>query len=250
MYEPDPVPIAGTRGPRGREDSPTPLAANVPLTTGPLGPLVPRLDLRGAVRSIELYWGADEHGRFPCPIPGHTGCASLGVPPDDPEQDLRLLCCRGRWRTLGEVRAAQSYGKDGVRSNIEIATWLRRLLYECRRFEPVSVPMPEPPAEAHPRIALAAAGFALLAGLRWADGPPGPLPFSVRFCAAWCRLSHRDARLAISELLEAGMIRHTESTKGLRLYVPAQVLRLVDVLGTEDAVIAAVRAAFNAVEVH
>ena len=44
------------------------------------------------------------------------------------------------------------------------------------------------------------------------------------------------------------MIRHTDTKKTVLLYLPGQESRLLGVLGTEEAVIAAFLAAFNAVE--
>jgi hypothetical protein len=184
VYESQPVPIAKASAPKRLDETTSPF---VPIAFR--GSRGPRVDLHGAVPSLERRWDADEHGRFPCPVPGHKGHALLGVPPDDKDQDIRLLCCSGLWRSLGEIRAAESYGEDVRRSNIEIATWLRRLLYECGRFEPISVPMRRLPLRADRRLMEAATGFALLAGLRSADGPRRPLAYSVRFCAAWCALS-------------------------------------------------------------
>src|SRR4051812_5516995 len=59
---------------------------------------VPLVTFGGAsVAALEHLWNADDDGSFDCPIPGHVGRASLGVPPDDERREIRLLCCRGRW---------------------------------------------------------------------------------------------------------------------------------------------------------
>ena len=62
------------------------------------------------------------------------------------------------------------------------------------------------------------------------------------------RVELRDAHLSIKELVQTGMIRHTDTKKTVLLYLPGQESRLLEVLGTEEAVIAAFLAAFNAVE--
>ena len=73
-------------------------------------------------------WRADDEGGFRCPLPGHSGNASIGLAPADPRGAQRLRCeCEDRWRSLGEVWAAIAYGCDSKRTNIEIATWTRRL---------------------------------------------------------------------------------------------------------------------------
>jgi hypothetical protein len=81
------------------------------------------LVLNDHARLLEAHWQADDLGSFTCPIPGHVGRARLIA------QDgiLRLGCCTGRWRSLGETRLCQASGHDMYhRTNIEIATWTRR----------------------------------------------------------------------------------------------------------------------------
>jgi hypothetical protein len=123
-----------------------------PLDTGPLGPLDhnPRVDLASGLARLEQLWGVDtDTDSFPCPIPGHTSTARIGTPPD--EHEMRLLCnCKGRWRSLGEVRAGIAYGSDRHLRNIEIATWTRLLAFEIGCFAPVAVPFPTLPEHASP----------------------------------------------------------------------------------------------------
>jgi hypothetical protein len=136
--------------------------------------------------------------------------------------DLRLGCCCGRWRSLGEVRAAEAYGQDGLRSNIELATWNRRLAFEAKSFVPLEVELPPLASGSEKHVQRAYAGFALLIGLRWKDGDHRPVAFSVRFCAAWCGLSHREAHLAIQELRQLGVIVEADRTGQIRLYLPGR----------------------------
>jgi hypothetical protein len=197
--------------------------ANGPLCFGPLGPLVregPRVALdEAAIARLEQRWGADSDGAFSCPIPGHSKLARLALR----DGEFLLACCQGPERSLGEVRAAEAYGQDERRKNIEIATWYRRLAYELGGFPPVGVKLPPLPAAVPPYVERARRGFELLAGLRWADYQPRALPFAVRFCAAWCDLSHHQASQALLCLRESGVLREAELQGKLRLYLPGVV---------------------------
>lgn len=230
-----------TRGPcaadAGVSSTATDSVVDGPLVTGPLGPLVTqtatsrgRVDLSAAVPELERRFAAGVDGRFRCPIPGHAGFSLIGVPPsvEDPggAGEPRLLCCTGRWRSLGEVRAAEAYGRDpGALTNIELAIWVRRLAHELGVFEPIGVLVPALEPTASRGATSARAGFQLLAGLRWADYERRPIAFSIRFAAAWCGLSFRDANLAIKELRAGGII--VQADKGgpgnrIPLYLPGQ----------------------------
>lgn len=216
-----------TRGTQGdlpsRPTADHPVGAKGPLVTGPLVPLVGgRLQLRAIAIRVAAHFGADEKGRLQCPLPAHTGTAYLDTPEDDPAQDLRLLCnCTGRWRGFGEVRAAQAYGYDNCRrTNIEIATWVRLLAFECGAFQPVEVALPRLSADTPDWLDRVREGFALLVGLRWADGERRPVAFAVRFCAAWCGVTHYQAALAITELQRQGVIVHVDQRGLVRLYMP------------------------------
>jgi hypothetical protein len=213
----DPV----TRGPEQTHiNGSLPLDAEGPLVYGPLGPLVQRVELGALVAaSLETRWEADAGRSFRCPIPGHTGTARLV----DQGGDLRLGCCTGRWRSLGEVRAAEAYGRDELRSNIELATWTRMVAYEAGSFAPLSVEISPLPHDASDHVQRAYSGFELLIGLRWRDGEHRPVAFAVRFCAAWCGLTHRDAHLAIQELRRIGTISEVERIGQIRLYLPGRI---------------------------
>jgi hypothetical protein len=145
------------------------------------------------------------------------------------DTDLYLACCKGSIRPLGEVRAAIAYGRDAKRSNIELATWIRRLGYEAGSFEPAALEWEALPASASAATRLAYEGFRLLLSLRWADYKRRPVPYSVRFCSAWTGLPVRAANRAIRELLGAGVIHQVEAIGWTRLYLPRNQ-------GREDAV--------------
>jgi hypothetical protein len=237
-----------TRGPAGNSTAPTRCG---PLSSGPLGPLGtgPRIDLEPLVEPLKRHWGAEPgSGRFPCPIPGHTGYSLLGPDLNDPTAEIRLHCCKGRTRPLGEVRAAQSYGTDVRLTNISAATWLRRLAFEHGCFQPLHVELPNLPEEVPSYVRVAARGFALLVGLRWADYDHRPVAFSTRFCAVWCGLTLGQARKAITALEEAKAIRHEGSVGRARLFAPGTGYRLRRTL-SEEELIERLRSEFDAVEV-
>jgi hypothetical protein len=174
------------------------------VTSGPNG----RLDVELLVEPLRRAWAVDADGRFPCPLPRHQGRSQLDTPPldEDSRNEPRLLCdCGqlGRWVSLGDVRAAQAYGRDNPRrSNIERAVWLRRLAHELGYFEPVRVRLPELPDRAETYVEQARTMFALLLGLRWRDFDTDlrPAPYGVRFCEAWVGIKNRQARIAIEQL--------------------------------------------------
>jgi len=178
------------------------------------------------VDRLALAWGGEEGGSLPCPLPGHDGQACIEAAEQDPEVP-RLRCCHGRWRSLGEVHAARAYGHDGKRSNIEIATWTLRLAWELGTFAPKAAELPAV-AGLSAHAERVRDGFVLLAGLRWAEHPPRPLPYSIRFVAAWCGVSFTVARLALAELLKADVIREVERHKRTPLYLPGATGLLVD----------------------
>jgi hypothetical protein len=217
----------GTKGTRG----PSPVLDTGPLVTGPLGPLVtpgskaaPRIEHseRFRLRLLEA-WGANESGGFPCPLPRHDGRAVL-VDHHERPGELALGCCKSatHTRSLGEVRAVIAYGFDrpphNPRTNIEIATWTRLLAWELGVFQPVDVSIGKP--EGAPHLARAAQGFALLCGLRWADYERRPVAYAVRFMAAWCGLSMRQAGEAQRALRDQGLLREQGRVKRSLLFAP------------------------------
>ena len=85
-----------------------------------------------------------------------------------------------------------------------------------------------PPCHPHAeqRVVTARNGFLRLVGLRWATGPPRPVAYSVRFCAAWCGIGYRDARIAIAELQATGVIQRAGSVgRRITLYLPGRGVR-------------------------
>jgi len=236
MSAPGAGPYEGTGADDGRTRPPA--RGQGPLVQVPSGPLVQedatgralRIEFGAVIDKVAERLGIDPVTfEGPCPLPGHTGRARLASGlPEDRYGDVRLLCCRGRWRSLGEVRASIAHGSDdggrpfyeGGRSNIELATWTRRLAYEVGVFHPAPVAVPQLPYGASPATERAREGFRLLAGLRWADWAPRPLPYTVRFAVAWCGLSHGAAHEAIRALIREGIICEAGQRGRFSLYLP------------------------------
>jgi hypothetical protein len=249
---------------RGGEDG-RPPRSQAPLVQFPSAPLVqgptsPRVDFSAAVDALAALLGLDpETHEGPCPLPGHRGRARLAADiPEDDTGDVRLLCCSGRWRSLGEVYAAIAFrydnggrpAREGGRSNIEIAVWTRRLGCDVGAFWPAAVAVPPLPSGASPAIERVWAGFRLLIGIRWADGPRVPVPYSARFAAAWCGVSRGAAHAAIRFLIERGVLCEVEQRGRLPLYLPGTIPEEGDEAraNDEEALIARLIAEFDAVE--
>lgn len=251
----------------GADDRPP--RSQAPLVQVPSAPLVragrrrqtPRIDFGQVVGAVAAYFGLDPITcEGPCPLPGHAGRARIASGlPEDRWGDVRLLCCRSRWRSLGEVLAAVAYGhddggrprRDGGRSNIELATWTRRLAYETGILQPEPIAVPPLPSGASPATRQALEGFLLLVALRWADGPPLAVPFTVRFAAAWCGLGHGTAQHAVSALVESGAIYEAGRHGRMPLYLPGPVPEEAEPEpdpADEDALIARIIEAFDAEE--
>jgi hypothetical protein len=126
---------------------------------------------------------------------------------------------------LGELRAAIAYGADQtLRTNIELATWTRRLAHEVGAFEALPIDLPALPQDVGATVRAVRHGFALLVGLRWADYEPRPVAFAVRFAAAWCSVSHRDSHLAIRALKDRSVIHEADRRGRIPLYLPGEAV--------------------------
>lgn len=187
--------------------------------------------------NLNVLFRADTEGRFPCPVPNHTGYANL----DEGAQGegLVLRCCRGKERSLGEVWASICYARDLRRlSNKLILIWTRRLAWEIGGFEPVPVYVPAPQATP-PYVEAVAQHFALLCGLRWKDWTEEPVAFSIKFVDAWSDLkSFHRARVAVDVLEEQGVIQRAgeiESEKAhirpTPLYLPGPIQESGQIVG-------------------
>jgi hypothetical protein len=181
-----------TREPRSLRDNGGSLVTG---SLGSLGSLVTPTLSTADVEVLGKLWGEDAFGTFPCPWPGHEAPASFAS-----EDGIYMLaCCSGHRRSLAEVWAARAYKRPVYHlSNIELATWWRRLAYDLGSLQPVAVQAPSLPPDAPAALHHARNGFLLLLGLRRVDHPPGPAAFSVRFAAACaaCRCARPPPRYA------------------------------------------------------
>lgn len=82
--------------------------------------------------------------------------------------------------------------------------------------------MPLLPEDQSPALIRLRDGFALLVGLRWADYEPRPVAYSIRFAAAWCSVTFREAREGLQRLRDLDVIREAGSTGRITLYLPGE----------------------------
>ena len=158
--------------------------------------------------TVEVIWSitAPLGSNFDCLLPGHEGHASLFRDPQSNTWKLRCWC-RDKWWRLAEVRASLGYGKPTRLKNPESAIWYRRLWHDATLIPPAPVVLPSLPDNATPATRRVAAGFRLLAGLRWLTHSHLPVPYTRTFAAAWCGVGEATAGKAITTALEHGTIR-------------------------------------------
>lgn len=179
-------------------------------------------------RAVDLAWSAGVAlGRnFPCPLPDHTGDASLYCDPQSRVWKCRCWC-RDEWWSLAEVCAAIHSGRarrlnDGSRS-----VWYRRLWHDAGLLEPVDVRFPVLAPDAPPMTHHVLDGLALLLGLRWLTHMSESAPFARAFAGEWCGIGEQTARKATLDLLERGTIRavdeHVAGVRRTRLLLPGLV---------------------------
>ena len=127
----------------------------------------------------------------------------------------------GTWFPLATVRARLA-GRTGPLAGPELSIWKRRLAHEAGLLEPFPLIVD---ADAPPESITATwKGFLGLVALRWAIEPGPPAPFSVRFAAAWCGISAREAHEAITELARRGFLGlEGRDSHGTRLWLPQGV---------------------------
>jgi hypothetical protein len=183
--------------------------------------------------TINAVWGiAAPLGRnFSCPLPGHTGDASMYQDPQSGTWKLRCWC-HDEWWTLAEARASLAYGKAHRLKNAESAVWYRRLWHEAALIQTMPVVLPSLPEEASAATRRVVAGFELLVGLRWLTHHGQPVPYTRAFAAAWSGVSEGTAGKAITAILESGCIRQVSEcqvgARRFRLFLPASHLTIVE----------------------
>ena len=178
-------------------------------------------------------WGVTAKlGRpFACVLPGHDEehpSASVFLDPQTRVWRYRDWHKRSgpEWLSLAEVRASRAYGVVRRLRAPEASRWYLRLFWEAGHLEPVDVEMPWFPDGVPPAVRIVAEGFRLLLGLRWLRGFGEPTVFTRKFAAAWCEVSEQQARDAIAQLRQFGVIQIVGTTRvgshDANLYLPGE----------------------------
>lgn len=166
---------------------------------------------------------------FPCVLPGHG-------PDRDPsssiwrgDNGIYVYRCWHQdpgYLSLAEVRASQAYGRvvSFTRSKPEHATWKLRLLIEAGVISPAPAEVAPLPRDASSDLIRLYDGFQRLLQAKWRYRHGEPTPFAWRFASAWCGLTARQVKKAMTEALQAGLW-HEDSTyraygKEMSLFLP------------------------------
>jgi hypothetical protein len=150
--------------------------------------------------------------RDACPLPGHSGAASVELRGGR----LRLTCgCpEGRgWTALSDAFAAVKTGGTRQRMTKQ-GRWLWTLLlaHHAGLLEPVEVRLGPMPRRTTPRTRAVAEDIRLLKGLWLAAGDTSPVPYSCSLAMQRCGLANnRQANAEIRKLLGAGTITNPET---------------------------------------
>jgi len=165
---------------------------------------------------------------FQCVLPGHEqhGAAIWRDGEDKPfvyhcwgDSDAGF---NGRFYTLPDVRAAQSYGYDKSRKGLEHAVWAIRLLVEANLIDAAEVDAPALPKKVRDSTRAVWQGFLLLLGVRWLHTPEQPVIYNRNFAAAWCPCgtTPRLAGEAITALAGRGYMRKAGNYHRATLWLP------------------------------
>jgi hypothetical protein len=164
-----------------------------------------------------------------CPLPGHTGSASVQFDGRKQMWKLRCDCPEVRdeqhWLLLAEVRASIAYGD--VRhplTRIEAAVWYFRLGCEAGVIEWRDPGVPDLPPDAPAALRALRDGFELMAGIR-IYFQKREFAFSGAFAAAWCDaypLTPAAVYPLRRELLRLRIIERAGQHGRLHLYRPGK----------------------------
>jgi hypothetical protein len=205
----------------------------------------------------------------PCVLPRHGRHEALTV--NDGHGHWELDCPTLEKRlSLAQVRAAMAYANvpyndsgaerklTGARRNIrppsgrspEISRWWERLHHEAGLLDPHPVPL-EVPADLPNNARIVGEGIYLLLGLRRERWITADFTWSRRFAQAWTGLTETQARAGLSELLRRHIVVRTGSARGARGRPHVYRLGLlVEVLGSTDAIVEALKKDFDAIELE
>jgi len=141
--------------------------------------------------------------------------------------------------TLTEVYAAQMTGRTTKLAAPTHLVWLMRLIVAIDALDTVAVAFPPLPAHAFASVRTVYDGYTLLLGCRWLYAPGEPAPFTVRFVADWCGVSHATAAQAIAALIEMKVITKVDVAKAkgktIPLYLPVASERRDSLTSEEGA---------------
>ncbi len=141
--------------------------------------------------------------------------------------------------TLTEVYAAQITGRTTKLAAPTHLIWLMRLLIAIEGVDAADVALPPLPAHAFASVRTVYDGYTLLLGCRWLYAPGEPAPFTVRFAADWCGVSHATAAQAIAALIEMKVITKVDVAKAkgktIPLYLPVATERRESLTSEEEA---------------
>jgi hypothetical protein len=161
---------------------------------------------------------------FHCVLPGHDECnpsavlypnqKGFFVYLDNHVKDRHLVY------TLPEVRASFAYETPTKLNAPEAATWGIRALVEAGLMEPVAISARKL-LDGSPATRLVYGGFLSLLSCKWHIDYGAPTAFTRDFAAAWCGVTSKQARQAISSLTRDGFINFVGSHKRANLYLPA-----------------------------
>jgi hypothetical protein len=191
---------------------------------------------------------------FPCVLPG---CNGHSARLQRSGQGYWQYRCSRRQRSFGlaEVLAFQAYGEVRPISDVEAARWHDRLEYEAGLRKPLSAPFALSPDRSEPLRKVARALWLLvtLRDERW-DGQP--FFFTRRFVMASAGVTSDQARRCVRQLEELGVLKRVGRRRMAGGYEAIvwqlgdgpRAETLLELLGTEDAVIEEFCRAFDARE--
>lgn len=125
---------------------------------------------------------------------------------------VRVMIARA-YKTLEKVvdkptrRRSEQVGKP------EYVTWSLRLLVDAGIVEPAEVSVPELPKGLNDSVGRVWKGYKHLLQCRWLYEYGQPAPFSFRFGAVWCGLSHQTVSKAVAQLMAANMMARVKEYK-------------------------------------
>lgn len=162
--------------------------------------------------------------KFSCPMPRHGDRHPSATISRGSDGVFRVRCWAGcvgeKTLTLADIAASRGAGDLRRLDAPSQLRWYRRLEVEAGLIaadRPRLPPLPDDAIEAVRRVY---DGFRLLVAVRRSLGDDGPTPFTSEFAAAWCGLSPKQAKTALSKLSALDRIRPVGNHGLLLLWIP------------------------------